>query len=108
MKYTIALLLSCLALNAEEAPKKAEPPNASKLSVKIIGSGKKKEHVVTGNAGSKELLVRYGSGENDFFRVEPWEKKSKTVSLGTKYSVTASEDGEVVDTETATRKTGLR
>jgi hypothetical protein len=92
----------------EESPvKRVEPKNAEKLSVKITGSGDNKRHQITGRAGSQPLLVRYGAGEYDFFRVPAWETKAKTVALGTKYSVTASEDGKVVDTEGATRKTGL-
>ena len=75
--------------------------------MKITGSGDRKRHAITARAGSKPLLVRYGSGKDDFFRVDAWETKSKTVALGTKYSVTASEDGKIVDTESSTRKTGL-
>lgn len=107
MKHTILLLLSCLVVTAEEAPKKTEPKNADKLSVKIVGSGEKKRHAITGRAGSQNLLIRYGSGKNDFFRVEPWQSKSKTVSLGKSYSVRATEDGKLVDIESSTRKTGL-
>jgi hypothetical protein len=89
------------------AVKGVEPKNADKLSVKITGSGDKKRHQITAKSGSAALLVRWGPRPEQTMRLQPWETKTKSLALGTNYSVTASEDGKIVDTESSTRKTGL-
>ena len=107
MKHAILFLLSCLALNAEEPPKKVEPKNTDKLSVKLIGSGEKRQHQVTGRAGTLPLVVRWGRRPEDSFQVEPWQSKTLILSFAATYLVTASEAGKIVDKEGSTRKTGL-
>jgi hypothetical protein len=62
--------------------KGVEPKNADKLSVKITGSGGNKRHQITGRAGSQPLLVRYGSGEYDFFRVPALGNQSQDGCAG--------------------------
>jgi len=100
MKTTLTILAAITTASAA-------PKDQDKLQTRLIGQGQTKLVEITGSAGTDPLTVRWGSGKNDFMTVPANQRKTVRKPLGTSYKVTATENGAIVDTETATRKTGL-
>lgn len=92
---------------AEEGAAKIEPKNIHKLTVKLIGTGTNRRSEITVRSGALPLFIRYGPGKYDHFTVPAWETLTRVVTVSKGYPVTASENGQVVDTEGSTKKTGL-
>ena len=102
MKTKLAALLAVLATAS------AEPvPNHDKLTTRSVGMGKTKTVEITGKADAEPLTIIWGTGRDQRMSIPAGETKTRKVTVGATYKVTALESGVIVDTESNTRKTGI-
>lgn len=102
MKTKLTALLAVIATAS------AEPvPNVDKLTTRATGMGKTKTVEITGKADAEPLTVIWGTGRDARMTIPAGDTKTRKITVGATYKVTALEGGAVVDTETNTRKTGI-
>ena len=101
--------LATLTAIAAIATATGEPiADQDKLTTRPVGMGKAKVIEITGKADTEPLTVSWGPKPEHRMTIPAGSSKTRKVSLNGNYKVTATEDGEVVDEETNTRKTGMK